>query len=60
LWSSWHLLSWRLDIVVVICKYRGMKEPEDLGSGYLPALSSFWDMKIMVGKLKKSIMEKGP
>jgi hypothetical protein len=38
-------------------KYRGMKEPEDLGSGYSPALSLFRNMQIVVGKLWKSIME---
>jgi hypothetical protein len=34
-----------------------MKELEDLGNIYLPSLSTFWDMKIMAGKLRKSIME---
>jgi hypothetical protein len=34
-----------------------MKEPKDLGRGYLLALSSSQSMEIMVGKLWKSIME---
>jgi hypothetical protein len=34
-----------------------MKEPKELGRGYLPALSSFQSMEIMAGKLWKSIME---
>jgi hypothetical protein len=42
---------------MVICKYRGMKEPEELGRGYLPALSSFWSMEIVAGKFWKRRME---
>jgi hypothetical protein len=34
-----------------------MKELEEIGRGYLPALSSFSSMEILVGNLWKSIME---
>jgi hypothetical protein len=42
---------------MVICKYRGMEESEELGRGYLPALSSFQSMETVAGKLWKRIME---
>jgi hypothetical protein len=34
-----------------------MEEPEELGRGYLPALSSVRSMDTMVGKLWENIME---
>jgi len=34
-----------------------MKEPEDIGRGYLPALSSFRSMEIVAGMIWKSRME---
>jgi hypothetical protein len=42
---------------MVICEYRGMEEPEELGRGYLPALSSVRSMETMAGKLWKRRME---
>jgi hypothetical protein len=42
---------------MVICKYRGMKEPEDLGRVYLPSLSLSQIMEIMAGKPWKRRME---
>jgi hypothetical protein len=42
---------------MIICKYRGMKEPKDIGRGYLPTLSVFHSMEIVVGNIWKSIME---
>jgi hypothetical protein len=34
-----------------------MKEPEELGRGYLPALSSFYSMEIMAGNIWNRRME---
>jgi hypothetical protein len=33
-----------------------MKGPEELGRGYMPAMSSFQSMEIVAGKIWKSIM----
>jgi hypothetical protein len=41
---------------MVICEYIWMEEPKEIGRGYLPALSSAWNMETVAGKLWKSRM----
>jgi hypothetical protein len=41
---------------MVICEYRWMEEPKELGRGYLPGLSSVQSMETKARKLWKSRM----